>query len=282
MMLIADSGSTKTDWRFIDEFNNIHHTQSVGLNPYFTSEAEMVEALTTGPIKLFSPGEIQQIHFYGAGCSSEAQITKVEQALQQVYPQAEILVEHDLLGAARALCGRQKGISAILGTGSNSCMYDGEFIVKNIASLGYVLGDEGSGGYIGKLFLADALRGDIPEKLAKKFEEKFKLTREKALENVYMQPFPNRFLASFTRFLYQNMEFQYTKDLIANSFRAFFEKQVMQYEGHENMPVNFVGSIAFNFSVILREVAEEKNMEVGQILQAPIAALTLYHINENA
>ncbi len=281
-MLIADSGSTKTDWRLIDEYANIHHTQSIGLNPYFTSEAEMVEALTSGPLKLFAPDEIEELHFYGAGCSSESQIAKVEQALAQVYPQAAIHVEHDLLGAARALCGNQPGIAAILGTGSNSCMYDGEHIVKNIASLGYILGDEGSGAYIGKVFLADALSGNIPPELAKKFEAKFKLTREKALENVYMQPFANRFLASFTRFLYQNLEHQYTKDLVAGSFRAFFEKQVMKYDDYASFPVNFVGSIAFNFSAILRDEAQAQAIEIGQILQAPIAALTLYHINEKS
>ncbi|NNE55774.1 MAG: N-acetylglucosamine kinase, partial [Flavobacteriales bacterium] len=183
------------------------------------------------------------------------------------------------LGAARALCGDKPGIAAILGTGSNSCLYDGEYIIKNIPSLGYVLGDEGSGAYIGKKFLGDVLSGKAPEELKTRFDKKFNLTKDKVLENIYMQPFPNRFLASFTRFLYQNLDIAYTKGLIRDCFQDFFDQRIKRYEGFGEMPVHFVGSVGFNFSAILREVAEDNQIEIGQILQAPIAALTLYHIH---
>lgn len=282
MKLIADSGSTKTDWRLIDEFNNIHQAQTIGLNPYFTSEQEIIEALNTGPLKLFAPDEIEEVHFYGAGCSSEGQISKMEDALIQVYKAADIHVEHDLLGAARALCGNESGIASILGTGSNSCMYDGKFIVKNVPSLGYLLGDEGSGAYMGKHFISDLLGDAVPDELRTRFDKKFNLDREKILENVYMQPFPSRFLASFCRFLYQCLDLDYTRNLVAQSFNAFIDKQVSQYEGHQDLPLHVVGSIGFNFSAILREVAAERGIELGQVLQAPIAALTLFHINESS
>jgi len=282
MRLIADSGSTKTDWRLIDEFNNIHQAQTIGLNPYFTSEQEIVEALTTGPLKLFTPDEIEEVHFYGAGCSAEAQIKRMEDVLGQVYSAAKTHVEHDLLGAARALCGNKSGIASILGTGSNSCMYDGKHIVKNVPSLGYLLGDEGSGAYMGKQFISDLLGNAVPDEMKKRFNEKFNLDRDKILENVYMQPFPSRFLASFCRFLYKCLDLEYTKNLVDDSFSAFIDKQVSQYEGHQDLPLHVVGSIGFNFSANLRDVAERRGIELGQILKAPIAALTLFHINDQS
>lgn len=282
MKLIADSGSTKTDWRLIDEFNNIHQAQSIGLNPYFTSESEIIEALTTGPLKLFAPDEIEEVHFYGAGCSSEGPIKIMEDAMSKVYKTADLYIEHDLLGAARALCGKKKGIAGILGTGSNSCFFDGEFIAKNVPSLGYILGDEGSGAHMGRKFLADLLNDVVPKEMKDRFDAKFKLNREKILENVYMQPFPNRFLASFCRFLYQCLDLDYTRHLVSDSFSAFIDKQISQYDGYQELPLNLVGSIAFNFSAILRDLAAEREIEIGQILQAPIAALTLFHFNEQS
>lgn len=282
MRLIADSGSTKTDWRLIDEFNNIHQAQTIGLNPYFTSEQEIVEALTTGPLKLFTPDEIEEVHFYGSGCSAEAQIKRMEGALGQVYSSAKTHVEHDLLGAARALCGNKSGIASILGTGSNSCMYDGKHIVKNVPSLGYLLGDEGSGAYMGKQFISDLLGNTVPDEMKKRFDEKFNLDRDKILENVYMQPLPSRFLAGFCRFLYKCLDLEYTKNLVDDSFSAFIDKQVSQYEGYQDIPLHVVGSVGFNFSANLRDVAERRGIEIGQILQAPIAALTLFHINDKS
>ena len=282
MKLIADSGSTKTDWRLIDEFNNIHQAQSIGLNPYFTSENEIIEALTTGPLKLFATSDIKEVHFYGAGCSSEGPIKIMEDAMSRVYKTATLHIEHDLLGAARALCGKQKGIAGILGTGSNSCLFDGEFIAKNVPSLGYILGDEGSGAHMGRKFLADLLNDVVPKEMKDRFDKKFKLDREKILESVYMQPLPNRFLASFCNFLYQCLDLDYTRRLVSDSFSAFIDKQISQYDGYQELPLNLVGSIAFHFNAILRDVAAEREIIIGQILQAPIAALTLFHFNEQS
>jgi glucosamine kinase len=279
MMLIADSGSTKTDWRLIDEFNNIHQAQSIGLNPYFTSDGEMVEAMTTGTLKLFTATEVEEIHFYGSGCSSPSQISKVEKALSTVYVNAKYFVEHDLLGAARALCGTEPGIAVILGTGSNSCFFDGEFITRNVPSLGYVLGDEGSGAYIGKRFIAELLSGQAPDEMQVRFQKKFGLNRDDILQKIYMEPFPNRFLASFTKFLYTNLDLAYTKTLIHECFEAFFVAQIAKYEAHQKVPIHVVGSVGFYFNAILRDVAAKRNISLGNVLESPIAALTLYHLH---
>lgn len=285
MMLIADSGSTKTDWRLVDENKNIHQFSTAGFNPLFQSteviskelrEVLLPQLLSAG----IEAGRPMQIFYYGASCSSEERSKIVRDAIAQNFPKAEIEVEHDLLGAARALCGHEAGIAAILGTGSNSCYYDGKEIVENVPSLGFILGDEGSGAHIGKRFITDYLYKEMPADLAQRFYDRFKITKEDVLDAVYKKPMPSRFLASFSKFIYQNLKEQYVVDLVANCFRDFFDRQVCKYEKHKEVQLHSVGSVGFYYSNILRAVAVEKGVSTGRIIETPIAGLTLYHTEE--
>lgn len=201
----------------------------------------------------------------------------IKSAFLEFFPEAQIEIGWDLLAAARALCGYEPGIACIMGTGSNSCLYDGEKIIGNVANLGWILADEGSGANIGRKFLVDYLRGVMPENLRKQFHERFPLSREEFLEKVYQQERPSAFLASFTKFIFQHLKEPYCYKLIYNSFSEFYENNVMKYENFRNLKVHFTGSIAFYFSDILRQVANDKGITVKNILEGPIAGLTLYH-----
>lgn len=276
MMLIAESGSTKTDWRAIDNTGKIEQFITKGFNPFHQKSEAISEEIKQNLLPSLKVS-VNEVHFYGAGCSSAAMCAIVEKALNECFPDAEIHVEHDLLAAARGLCGHEKGIACILGTGSNSCVFDGVNITANIPALGYILGDEGSGSYMGKRFVADFLIGKLPEKLAKDFAEKSGLTKDKIFEAVYMQPMPNRFLASFGKFLFQRLDEPYVMDLVRQSFVDFFDRYICRYPDYQSMPVHFTGSIAFYFSKVLNDVAAEKQVRVGKIIETPAAALTLYH-----
>ena len=201
----------------------------------------------------------------------------IKNAFLEFFPKAQIEIGWDLLAAARALCGREPGIACIMGTGSNSCLYDGEQIVGNVANLGWILADEGSGANIGRKFLVDYLRENMPQGLRKQFYERFPFTREEFLERVYQQERPSAFLASFTKFIFQHLKEPYCYQLVYNSFSEFYENNVMKYENYKNLKVHFTGSIAFYFSDILRQVANDKGITVKNILEGPIAGLTLYH-----
>jgi N-acetylglucosamine kinase-like BadF-type ATPase len=201
----------------------------------------------------------------------------IRDVLVAFFPEAHIEVWHDLLAAAHALCGTEEGIACILGTGSNSCYYDGATIVDNVTSLGYVLGDEGSGAYLGKRMVADYLRKDLPEKLWDQFKKRFPFDRDEILDRIYTQEMPSRFLGSFSHFIFQHLKEPYCYKLVYDSFGEFFEKNVMKYNRYEELKVHFTGSVAFYFSDILRQVAADKQITVKNILENPIAGLTLYH-----
>ena len=275
-MLIAESGSTKTDWRAVDTTGKIEQFITKGFNP-FHQKSESIAAEIKQNLLPALHAAINEVHFYGAGCSSEVMCAVVETGLKECFPGAKIFVEHDLLAAARGLCGRGPGIACILGTGSNSCVFDGINITANIPALGYILGDEGSGSYMGKRFIADFLIGKLPDKLAKDFSEKSGLNKDKILDAVYLQPMPNRFLASFGKFIFQRMDEPYVMNLVRQSFIDFFDRYVCRYPGYQSLPVHFTGSIAFYFSKILKDVADEKKVRVGRIIESPAAALLLYH-----
>lgn len=282
MILIADSGSTKTDWRLIDANQQIHQYTTQGINPYLQSQEDISFIFESELIPQFKRGmqsHVFEIHFYGAGCGAVQRKKLVATALWKLFPSALIEVHTDLLGAARALCGSKPGLAAILGTGSNTCYYDGGSIVENHASLGYILGDEGSGAHIGKTFIQAYLNKELPEGIATRFYERFQLDKEQILEKLYKQPMPNRFLASFSKFIYQNLKEQYLIDLVANCFNQLFDKHVLKYE-HVNLKLSCVGSVAFYFSNILRAVAANKGVQIETIIETPIAALTLYHLKE--
>jgi glucosamine kinase len=276
MILIADSGGSKIDWRLLTSDGTIVQANTPGFNPYYQPIDDLTNNFREVIMPKVSDG-INKIFFYGAGVSSEKNQLTIKKAFLQFYPEAEIEIGWDLLAAARALCGREPGIACIMGTGSNSCLYDGERIVGNVANLGWILADEGSGANIGRKFLVDYLREVMPQNLRAQFHQRFPLTREEFLERIYQQERPSAFLASFTKFIFQHLKEPYCYKLVYSSFAEFYENNVMKYENFRNLKVHFTGSIAFYFSDILRQVANDKGITVKNILEGPIAGLTLYH-----
>ena len=283
MILIADSGSTKTDWRLIDDSRKIHQCATQGFNPYFRTSDDLSSIIKNELLTQFSilnPESIINIFFYGAGCGAVSKKEIVYSAVKKEFLLAIIEVNTDMIAAARATCGQHAGLVAILGTGANTCYYDGKQIAENISSLGYVLGDEGSGAHIGKTFIQAYLNKEMPENLALRFYERFKLSTDEILDAVYKQPYPNRFLASFSKFIYQNLKEQYIIDLVAGCFHQFFDKHICKYKKHNSVKLSCVGSVAYYYSNILRAVAADKGVNIDTIIETPIAGLTLYHLGE--
>jgi glucosamine kinase len=277
MILIADSGGSKTDWRLIRTNGTIDQANSPGFNPYYQPIEDLKKNVQEVLLPKMDSERVAKIFFYGAGVSSLKNQLTIKSAFLEFFPEAQIEIGWDLLAAARALCGHEPGIACIMGTGSNSCLYDGMKITDNVANLGWILADEGSGANIGRKFLVDYLRKLQPEKLAAQFHQRFPLSREEFLEKVYQQEKPSAFLASFAKFIFQHLDDPYCYKLIYNSFSEFYENNVMKYENFKNLKVHFTGSIAFYFSDILRQVANDKGITVKNILEGPIAGLTLYH-----
>ena len=275
MIIIADSGSTKTTWRLIDRNNSIDSCTTGGMNPFQTGLEEMLHLLETECT--ITRAGISTIWFYGAGCAFADKNRIVEEALSRHFGASEIHVHSDLLGAARSLCGNKPGIACILGTGSNSCYYDGKEIVHNVSSLGYVLGDEGSGNDLGRKLLADILKNRLPEEIRNAFFDTYRVAAGEILDSVYRQPFPNRYLAQYARFVAAHISHPEINMLARNCFREFFRRNVMQYETARHLPVHFTGSIAFHFSEIIKETAGEFGLTVGNISQEPMTGLVEYH-----
>jgi glucosamine kinase len=282
MILIADSGSTKTDWTILSKEASppypIYHT--VGFNPYFIDTNSIVDEIQSSLIPNLPKGtKVFEIYFYGAGASSRDKQQVVVDALRQVFLQAtHISVSHDLLGSARALLGKESGFAAILGTGTNTCIYDGIECVKNIDSLGYLLGDEGSGAYLGKKIIVAYMRNQFDEELKNAFESMYGLhTTSAIISELYAHRFPNRWLATFARFAGDFYNHEIIKRLVMDSFTDFFEELVSKYPNYTNYTFNCVGSIAHYFKQELIAVASLYNMQVGKIIASPIQALAAYH-----
>jgi len=276
MILIADSGSTKTDWRVIGDDGKITQARTVGLNPFMTSHDKMVEVLKNELYPQLA-ANIREVYFYGAGCATDSSCAKVQNALALVFKGAEIEVDNDQLGAARALCGSEPGIACILGTGSNTCLYNGKQIIDNIPPLGYVLGDEGSGNHIGKELLNRYFRRELPTAISERLEKRFDVSKENVLDKVYHDPFANRYLAGFAKFVFQNLKDPYMTHMVYDVFAHFFNKTIARYENYEQYKIHFTGSVAFYFGNLLRQVANDKGLRVFNILETPIAGLTLFH-----
>ncbi len=275
--LIADSGSTKTDWRIIYPDGQIKQARTAGINPYFQSKEEIGLALQNELMPVLDT-VMNEVHYYGAGCSAPDKAAVVKEVLSLSFPEAVISVNNDMLAAARALCGHNKGVACILGTGSNSCFFDGEQISQQVPNLGFWLGDEGSGGHLGKMLIQAYLHKELPEALHAKFSKRYNApTRDEIIEQLYKKPFPNRYAASFAKFLFDNRTDAYAYKMVYKAFDEFFARYVVKYEGYLEVPVHFVGSIAFYHSNILRQVALDRNIMVKNILESPIAGLTLYH-----
>jgi glucosamine kinase len=276
MIIIADSGSSKIDWRLLAQDGTIQQASSPGFNPYYQPLDHLKTSIRESLIPVVQ-GNVTKVFFYGTGVSSSRNQDLVRSAFLEFFPGATVSIEWDLLGAARALCGREKGIACILGTGSNSCLYDGNTITEQVANLGWILADEGSGTNLGKTLLVDYFRKKMPEQLSKQFQQRFPFTREEFLEKIYQQEKPSTFLATFSKFIFQHLKEPYCYQLVYNGFSEFYENNVMKYPDYQNVKVHFVGSIAFYYSDLLRQVANDKGVTVKNILETPIAGLTLYH-----
>jgi glucosamine kinase len=277
-VLIADSGSTKTDWVLLTNNNVTLQIQTIGFNPYFQSSEDIYNELNVHLLPALKDHlhSLTQISFYGAGCSTEDKILIVKQGLAMVFENIASEVNHDLLASARALCGKDKGIACILGTGSNSCLYNGKEVIENVPSVGFMFGDHGSGGHIGKTFTQHYFDNKLPLHLKLAFEKEG-YNREVILENVYKKPMPSKYLAGMVKFLSNYKNDSYVKGLIKNCFLEFFDAQVSKYSNAKNLPVNSVGSIGFYFKDLLVEAAHEKGFTIGNIIKSPIDGLIAYH-----
>lgn len=276
MQIIADSGSTKTLWYLLDEDHQpSSHCETAGINPYFQQSSEIVKTLEEEFV--LPSGHLEKVYYYGSGVANEQKRSELNEALRSYFGSVSIHIESDLLGAARSLCGTESGIASILGTGANSCYYDGEKIVENISSLGYALGDEGSGAHLGKVLIGKIFRKQFPHYLIKLFSDAYPVALGDVLHNVYREPYPNRYLAGFTRFLSKHTDDPYIQDMIKDAFRLFLVNNIQPYLFAKESPLHFTGSIAWHFRDLLRQVIIEQGFLVGNITQDPMEGLLSYH-----
>lgn len=277
-MLIADAGSTKVDWVVVASDGTVEaRTSTHGLNALLAEPADISRLFAKAKAHLNQDEGFSEIHYYGAGCATPAICDKIRVALESTWQAGRISVESDLLGAARSLLGRQPGIACILGTGSNSCLYDGEKIVNNVPSLGFILGDEGSGAALGKRLVADAFKGQLPELVRDHFLNLYELTLEEILDYTYRRPAANRFLASLVPFLKEHLWNPYVYSLVREEFSSFLRRNVAMYSGSHSLPLSFTGSIAWHFADILREAAENQGFKIGKIEKSPMEGLICFH-----
>jgi len=278
MLLIADSGSTKCDWLALDgKQETLFETE--GLNPLLMSADEMFKILEQSEMQNIR-ATVKRVFFYGTACSSDERRAKVINALTDFFASAKTTATHDMLAAAHATCGNDSGLVCILGTGSNAAYFDGANLQQGIPSLGYLLGDEGSGMQIGKSFLQDFFYGRMPEKQADQFAKRFELKREQVLQHLYEMPRPNAYLAGFAKFASDYSD-DYKHNLVKRCLQSFVESQIITFPNYKSARVHFVGSIAHHFRVLLKELSEEYGFSLGIIIQKPIFNLGQYHTNKN-
>lgn len=284
MKLVVDSGSTKTDWGFFNTVYDLKTVKTQGINPCHQSEEEIRNIIrnellpNTQNIDLAA---ITEVFYYGAGCATESICTQMAALLKEFIPNAAIAVDSDMLGAARALCGHAEGVACVLGTGSNSCLYNGNAIEDQVPSLGYILGDEGSSAALGRRLIGDCLKRQLPEAVSREFMERYSLTKESIIESVYRKPLPNRFIAGFAPFVYDKRAIPEVHKMIIQCFSEFFTRNVINY--HKPwLPVHFVGSLAGSFAEELRETADSLGMTIGKIETSPMNGLVDYHATDKA
>ena len=298
MTLIVDSGSTKTTWACIhtpdaptEEAHQqpiTHYATSLGINPIRDKEESILQAVRSGTDALFHslwadgwgdvlPSAVRRIFFYGAGCIPPYSTT-VRNILQKLFPLAAIQVESDMVGAALALCGHHEGIACILGTGSNSCLFDGENIVEQTPALGFILGDEGSGASLGKRLVGDVLKKQLPAELREAFLLETGLSQPDIINRVYRQPQPNMFLASLTPFLERHLEHEAIRALVIDEFRRFLQRNILAY-GRPDLPVHFVGGVTASYREELKQALEMEGLHMGRILSRPIQGMVEYHLS---
>lgn len=279
MVAIVDSGSTKSDWVILDEFKNVFlKTETIGFNPNFISKELIVPEIQKNNSLTTVKNSITKIFFYGSGCGVKQNCETIEQEVGKVFTNAEITVKEDLTAAAYAAYNGKPTIVCILGTGSNSCYFDGENIKIKLPSLGYLMGDEGSGSAIGKQLVRRFFMQKLPEDLRLDFEKTYSLTIDEALQNMYHKTRPNAYLADFNRFVVERKNHPYFQNMVLEEMKNFFEYQVLPYEESQNAEINFIGSIAYYYEDVLRKAASELHLNVGHIVQKPIESLVNYHI----
>ncbi len=276
MILIADAGATSIDWRLIMQDGQITQARTNGYNAYQQSEQDLMNSVHEA-IQTLQVDQVTELYFYGAGISGKTNEQKTLAALQRSLKSDRYYITHDLLAAARALFLDQPGIACILGTGTNSCFYDGNKISEIIPSLGYAIGDEGSGAALGRRLVKAYLRRDLPKDIRGLFEKRFELTEDQFLLEVYQGKSPAQYLASFSKFLFHHRKNPFIYQLIYKEFELFFDEILKKYAGIENHKVAFSGSVAFYYSDILRQVGNDKGIVISNIVESPIAGLTLYH-----
>lgn len=281
MILIAESRATQTNWRLLLPDGTIRQAITAGYNPYFHSEDDLRQELKNVLLPEIKNSNVEQIFYYGVGCSSAENIKKLSGVLGNIFPDAEIVINDDLLAAARALCGYNIGITCILGTGATSCLYDGKKIIKRTPALGYILGDEGSGAYLGKQLLTAFIRDELPKEIMERMVKRFDISKETILANIYQGDNPVTYMASFSKFIYQNLKSPELYHMVYEGLELFFKKNIMKYESYNELPVHFTGSVAFYFGNILRQVAMDLQVNVKNIVEEPIAGLALYHQDLN-
>ena len=277
MILLADSGSTKTDWRFINDQGETFAFRTSGFNPYYQDAGEIKEGLLRELMPQIEGRQPEAIYFYGAGCSTGEKQAIVKEALNSCFPTAKTDVQSDLIGAARALCVRSPGIACILGTGSGSCRWDGQQIAEQIPSLGFILGDEGSGAYLGKKLVTAYLRNKLPLKIREDLKNTFHVVKDEVLRRVNKEEMPSRYLAGFARFYPEHLDDPFIFELAYNCFKEFAENYIIRYKEYSVLPVHFVGSVAWHNKKVLEELARNLDFHPGKIISNPVESLITFH-----
>ncbi|HMO60613.1 MAG TPA: N-acetylglucosamine kinase [Ferruginibacter sp.] len=274
--LIGDSGSTKAEWCLLDAGKK-KKIITQGISPYFLGQAQVQAIIENELLPKIKNSMPVEIYYYGTGCSNPANRLMIKKVLERIFTGAMVEVENDLLGAARALCGTQKGIACILGTGSNSCYYNGKKIIKNSPGLGFILGDEGSGAHLGIKTLQYYLYNTFDPDLMERFAAKYNTSAPEILESVYKKPLPNRYLAKYVQFLVENRGHYMVENIIEDSFNDFFFNHVYKYKESWSMPINFIGSVAYGFRDVLKDLCQSYELQLGKVIKNPMDGLLQYH-----
>ncbi len=276
MKILVDSGATKANWVAVSDGKTVHQLQTQGISPYFLSDEGIVDVLRE--VRRSIPGPVNELYFYSTGCKAEDQRRRMNQLLRLMFQEAtQVQVETDLLAAARAMSQREAGIVCILGTGSNACRYDGSQIVETAGGLGFILGDEGSGAGIGKELIRSFLNREMPENLREDLNNHYHLTRDNILQSVYQLPYPNRFLATFAPFAFENRQEPNIRELLNRQFSLFFQRSVTLLEDSQHLPIHFVGSVAHFFQEEIARNAAPFGLHLARFQQDPMPGLIQYH-----
>jgi glucosamine kinase len=277
MLIIVDSGSTKADWQIIHADGTRELQTTMGFNPFFHDEDRVEAELKKEFVHKVAVEKVEAVYFYGAGCSDKMRCDIIKRGLERIFTHAEVEVDHDLLASARAACGSEKGIACIIGTGSNTCLYDGKNVTDNVSNLGYLLGDEGSGSHLGKLLIRSFFYREMPDDIQAKFVAEYGDDKRVFLNHIYAEG-SNVYLADFARFFSANRTHFYIQKLAAEAFTELTKRHILKYEGCHHLPINFVGSVAHHFQDILKVVLDEHDLNLGIIIRKPIDKLVEYHL----